>query len=287
MLDRRVRPHLGVRRRARRPRSPTRAGCSPALSTFWFEQTARPAAQPPDLVRPDRLPRDRRARRRRPGDARARRPDPVRLECIARGYLFGSAWSEYQATGARSTGRALPAGLRQAERLPEPIFTPTTKAEAGHDLPLTDAEAAELVGDELLRAAARRHARALRVRRRARGRARGSSSPTRSSSSATIDGELLVIDEMLTPDSSRYWPADEYRVGIVAAVVRQAVRARPLPRDRLGPEAAGAARAGRRRSPARARATSRRTSCITGRSFDDWYGRRTESDDDRRYDWPR
>src|SRR5215204_2866576 len=72
---------------------------------------------------------------------------PVRLECVARGYLFGSAWSDYQETGA-VMGRTLPTGLRQAEQLPEPIFTPTTKADEGHDVPLGDADAAALVGEE-------------------------------------------------------------------------------------------------------------------------------------------
>ena len=93
---------------------------------------------------------------------------PVRLECVARGYLFGAAWNDYQETGHGAWAARCPAGLRQAERLPEPIFTPTTKADEGHDLPLTDAEAAALVGDdryEQLRDLTLAH---LRVRRRAR-----------------------------------------------------------------------------------------------------------------------
>ena len=120
----------------------------------------------------------------------------------------------------------MPAGLRQAERLPEPLFTPTTKAESGHDLPLTASEAVELVGARRLRAAARR------------SRCGSTSSAPRTRASCgliladtkfefgELDGEIIVIDEMMTPDSSRYWPLDEYARRHVAAVVRQAVRAR-------------------------------------------------------------
>ena len=110
-------------------------------------------------------------------------------------------------------GRALPAGLRQAERLPEPIFTPTTKAERGHDLPLTDAEAAELVGDDLFEQLRDAHARDLRPSAPRTPRRSGLILADTKLEFGEIDGELLVIDEMLTPDSSRYWPADDYRVG--------------------------------------------------------------------------
>ena len=153
-----------------------------ALSTFWFEQTAHLA--PNHLVSSDPTDFPETAGPDVAGRAMlVRAARPVRLECVARGYLFGSAWSDYQETGT-VPGRALPAGLRQAERLPEPIFTPTTKADAGHDLPLSDTEAAELVGADLLRAAAgdspsRSTGSAPRTPPSA-----GSSSPTRSSSSA-------------------------------------------------------------------------------------------------------
>ena len=163
-----------------------------------------------------------------------RAAEPVRLECIARGYLFGAAWAEYQEHGTRA-GPRLPAGLRQAERLPEPIFTPTTKAESGHDLPLSDAEA--------IAAGRRRRVTSSCATRRSRSTSRGAAHAAARGliladtklEFGSIDGELLVIDEMLTPDSSRYWPADDYEVGELAAVVRQAVRARPLPDHRLGP----------------------------------------------------
>ncbi len=143
-------------------------------------------------------------------------------------------------------GRALPAGLREAEQLPEPLFTPTTKADDGHDLPLSDAEAVALVGDDLFEQLRDAHARDLRSSAPRTPPSAGSSSPTRSSSSATIDGELLLIDEMLTPDSSRYWPADEYAVGASPpSFDKQYVRDHYLS---IGwdQDAAGAARARRR-----------------------------------------
>src|SRR5262245_12189998 len=117
------------------------------LSTFWFEQTAHiwpnhvVSADPTDLPEtagPDVAGRAMLVRSTR----------PVRLECIARGYLFGSAWSEYADQGTVS-GRRLPPGLRQAEELPDAVFTSSTKAESGHDQSLTDAEAAALVGDDV------------------------------------------------------------------------------------------------------------------------------------------
>jgi phosphoribosylaminoimidazole-succinocarboxamide synthase len=137
---------------------------------------------------------------------------PVRLECVARGYLFGSAWKDYGETGSVQ-GRALPAGLVQAERLPAPIFTPTTKAEAGHDLPLSDVDAAALVGDDRFE-----QLRDLTLQVYEFGAElalkRGLILADTKLEFGTIDDELLVIDELLTPDSSRYWPAEDYRVGV-------------------------------------------------------------------------
>ena len=180
------------------------------VSQYWFDQTADIVRQPRHLERPDRLSRDGR-RRRRPRDARAR--DAAR-----------SAWSvSYAATssgtagrstpsGARSVAFTVPDGLQQAERLPEPLFTPTTKAESGHDLPLTASEAAEFVGADIYE-----QLRDLSIRIYALGGARAtrtvSCSPTRSSSSASSTTRCMVIDEMMTPDSSRYWPLDGYQVG--------------------------------------------------------------------------
>ena len=180
------------------------------LSTFWFEQTAHLA--PNHLVSSDPTDFPETAGADVAGRAMlVKAAQPVRLECVARGFLFGSAWSDYEATGSVS-GHAMPPGLQQAERLPEPIFTPTTKAESGHDLPLTPLEAAELVGGdryEMLRELT------LQVYAFGASHAeqRGLVLADTKLEFGEIDGELLVIDEMLTPDSSRYWPGDEYRVG--------------------------------------------------------------------------
>ena len=199
-----------------------------------------------------------------------RRTDPVPMECIARGYLFGGAWAEYREHGTVQ-GRPMPAGMREAEQLPEPLFTPTTKAESGHDLPMTDAEAIDAGRRGRLRAAARRRARDLRARARRTRRRAGSSSPTPSSSSGSLDGELLLIDEVLTPDSSRYWPAEDYAVGgSPPSFDKQYVRDYYL-HARLGPDPARAAGPGRRDRGTRARYVEAYER-LTGKSFADWYG---------------
>jgi len=187
-----------------------------ALSTWWFARTEHLVAN--HLVSSD--PADFPAGVGAEAAGRSmlvRVTDPIRLECVARGYLFGSAWSDYQATGSVQ-GHALPAGLCQAEQLPAPLFTPTTKAEGSHDLPLTDAEAAALIGDDLFE-----QVRDLTLMIYAFG-----AEHTQRNGIILADTKLefgvlggkdglgdrvIVIDEMLTPDSSRYWPADEYRVG--------------------------------------------------------------------------
>jgi phosphoribosylaminoimidazole-succinocarboxamide synthase len=142
-----------------------------------------------------------------------RRLKPVPVEAIARGYLIGSGWKDYQRTG-RVSGIALPDGLRQAEQLPQPIFTPSTKAAVGdHDenidfdtmVRIVGAELAEQVRDATLRLYA--HARDYAAERGIL------LADTKFEFGTDADGRLYVMDEMLTPDSSRYWPADEYRVG--------------------------------------------------------------------------
>jgi phosphoribosylaminoimidazole-succinocarboxamide synthase len=181
-----------------------------ALSTFWFDATG--GIVPNHLVSSDPTDFPETAGPDVAGRAMlVRAARPIRLECVARGYLFGSAWTEYQDSGS-VVGRPMPAGLRQAERLPAPIFTPTTKAESGHDLPLTDQDAAQLVGDELFE---RLRELTLRVYEfgAEHAAARGVILADTKLEFGTIDGELLLIDEMLTPDSSRYWPAEEYAVG--------------------------------------------------------------------------
>jgi phosphoribosylaminoimidazole-succinocarboxamide synthase len=181
-----------------------------ALSTFWFEQTA--AIFPSHLVSADPTDFPETAGPEVAGRAMlVRATRPVRLECIARGYLFGSAWSEYSELGT-VCGRSLPAGLRQAERLPEPVFTSTTKAESGHDVSLTDLEAADLVGEQVFEQV--RDA-TLAIYRFAAEHAAGSGLLLADTKFefGLVGDELLVIDEILTPDSSRYWPAEHYQVG--------------------------------------------------------------------------
>ncbi len=180
------------------------------LSTFWFDRTAD--FVPNHLISSDPTDLPETAGPEVAGRAMlCRATRPVRLECIGRGYLFGSAWSEYADSGT-VYGRRMPAGMRQAERLPEPIFTATTKAEAGHDLPLTDADAAELVGAERFE-----QIRELTLRVYRLGAEHAESCGILLADTklefGSVDDELLVIDEMLTPDSSRYWPVEDYRVG--------------------------------------------------------------------------
>ena len=138
---------------------------------------------------------------------------PIDVECVARGYLSGSGWKEYQQTG-RVCGVALPPGLRESDRLPEPIFTPATKATSGHDINIDEHEAARVVGDAAL--VARLKATTLSLYQHAAAHAETCGiilADTKFEFGRTDGGELLLIDEALTPDSSRFWPADQYAPG--------------------------------------------------------------------------
>ena len=150
---------------------------------------------------------------------------PVRLECIARGHLFGSAWSEYEATRHGVRRRRSHPGLHQAEQLPEPIFTCTTKAESGHDETVDRRRGGRARGRR--RRSSRSRAATLDVYRfgAAHAASQGLILADTKLEFGKVDGELLVIDEMLTRDSSRYWPAERLPGRDLAAVVRQAVRA--------------------------------------------------------------
>jgi len=143
----------------------------------------------------------------------AKRLKAVPIEAIARGYLIGSGWKDYQASGALC-GIALPAGLRQAEQLPQPIFTPSTKAAAGqHDENIDFRRVVDLIGADL---AERVRDATLKIYTFAAeyARARGIIiADTKFEFGTDEDGTLYVMDEMLTPDSSRFWPADQYRIG--------------------------------------------------------------------------
>ena len=143
----------------------------------------------------------------------AKRLKPVPVEAIARGYLIGSGWKDYQASGSLC-GIALPAGLRQAERLPQPIFTPSTKAAAGdHDQNVSFDHVVATIGADLAEQV-RTATLAIYDYAAAYAAERGILiADTKFEFGTDVDGRLYVMDEMLTPDSSRYWPADEYEVG--------------------------------------------------------------------------
>jgi phosphoribosylaminoimidazole-succinocarboxamide synthase len=135
------------------------------------------------------------------------------IECVVRGYLAGSGWKEYRETG-KVCGVALPARLRQSERLPSPIFTPATKEEQGHDQNIPFEEAAKIVGAE---AAARLRDQSIDLYGRAADHARARGvilADTKFEWGWTPEGELILVDEALTPDSSRFWPAGGWAVGV-------------------------------------------------------------------------
>lgn len=140
-----------------------------------------------------------------------RKAEMLPVECIVRGYLAGSGWKEYTKSGTLH-GSPLPPGLRQADRLPEPLFTPSTKATEGHDENIDFGQAAELVGEEVAEAA-----RVLCVEAYKRaaidGEKQGILVADTKFELGFIDGELAICDEVLTPDSSRFWPADEWEPG--------------------------------------------------------------------------
>ena len=142
---------------------------------------------------------------------RCRRAAPLPVEWVVRGWLTGSGWRDYQETGAVS-GVRLPAGMQHAERIEPAILTPSTKAETGHDEPIPFERVRELVGDDL---AVRARAAALALYERGRELAarQGIVIADTKFEFGTIDGELVLIDECLTPDSSRFWPAEEVRPG--------------------------------------------------------------------------
>ena len=140
-----------------------------------------------------------------------RKAQPLPVECVVRGYLIGSGWKDYQRTGA-VCGINLPAGLQQAEKLPETIFTPATKAATGHDENIPWEECVRLCGESV---ATQARDLALRVYEAGRAHAaeRGIILADTKFEFGLLDGRVILIDEVLTPDSSRYWPAADYRVG--------------------------------------------------------------------------
>ena len=184
------------------------------LSAFWFEKTA--GIVPNHVLTTDvgRYPAEMRSHAEilAGRSMLVRKTNPVPIECVARGYLSGSGWKEYQAGGA-VCGIALPPGLRESDRLPEPIFTPATKATTGHDVNVSEAAAARLVGESLIQ-----RLRALTLELYQFGAAHAESrgillADTKFEFGLTDTHEIILIDEVMTPDSSRYWPKDQYAPG--------------------------------------------------------------------------
>lgn len=177
------------------------------LSDFWFERTS--GIVPNHLISvTEGVPEEVRGRA-----MVVKRLEMLPIECIVRGYITGSGWSDYQSSGSVS-GIELPGGLEESQQLPEPLFTPSTKAEVGHDEAINFDQAADLVGDAELTERVRDAA--IELYRFAAEYARGRGmilADTKFEFGIDADGQLTVGDEVLTPDSSRYWPLEGYEVG--------------------------------------------------------------------------
>ena len=188
------------------------------LSAFWFGETSDIVSNHMRSTRVDDFP----AAAQRHGDLlRGRsmlvqKTEPFAIECVARGYLAGSGWKEYQQSGS-VCGIRLPDGLRESDRLPEPIFTPATKAASGHDINISEDEAARIVGRETVT-----RLRNMTLRLYSRGAAHAEHrgiivADTKFEFGRVLEGpkqgEIILIDEVLTPDSSRFWPRDIYAPG--------------------------------------------------------------------------
>jgi len=183
------------------------------LSTFWFNRfdfvrnhvIATDFDQFPPELQPFRQQLSGRS-------MIVRKAEPLPVECVARGYLAGSGWKEYQENGT-ICGHRLPAGLRQADRLPETLFTPSTKAESGHDMNISWDECVKIVGEKIATTV-----RDYTIRLYEAGRdfaaERGIIVADTKFEFGLLDGEVILIDECLTPDSSRFWPAAGYAVGM-------------------------------------------------------------------------
>ena len=183
-----------------------------AITAFWLDQMADVAPSHLVSVDPSDFPAGGRDIEGVAGRGMlVRRAEMLKIECIVRGYLSGSAWKEYRASGTMH-GTPLPDGLRESEPLPEPVFTPSTKADAGHDENITFEAAAAIVGTDVA-AAARDISLGAYTRGAAWAAARGILIADTKFELGVIDGELAICDEVLTPDSSRFWPADEWQPG--------------------------------------------------------------------------
>lgn len=177
------------------------------ISDFWFQRTGQIVPNHLISVTED-VPDDVRGRA-----MVVQKLQMLPVECVVRGYITGSGWSDYQKTG-KVSGIELPEGLQESEQLPEPIFTPSTKAESGHDEAIDFDQAVEAVGDPELMERVREISIELYRFGAEHARANGVIlADTKFEFGLDADGNLVIGDEVLTPDSSRYWPADSYEVG--------------------------------------------------------------------------
>jgi phosphoribosylaminoimidazole-succinocarboxamide synthase len=188
-------------------RIPDKGRVLTGLSAFWFAKTGHIVANH-YVSATEGVPEEVRGRA-----MVVRKLEMLPVECVVRGYITGSGWKDYQATGSVS-GIQLPPGLKESDRLPTPIFTPSTKAETGHDEAIDFEQAAELVGDRGLMSRVRDASVALYGFAAEHARERGVIlADTKFEFGTDPNGDLVVGDEVLTPDSSRYWPADTYEPG--------------------------------------------------------------------------
>lgn len=192
---------------------PDRGKVLTQLSCFWFDYFKKTiknhlistdVEQFPEELQQYRITLDKRA-------MLVKKCQPIKVECVARGYLAGSAWQEYQKQGAIA-GIKLPKGLTESSRLPETIFTPTTKAETGHDISLTIQQMIDLIGNDLTQ---KLKDLTIKIYDKAcqYAETKGIIIADTKFEFGFLDNELVIIDEMLTPDSSRFWDKQEYRVG--------------------------------------------------------------------------
>jgi phosphoribosylaminoimidazole-succinocarboxamide synthase len=170
------------------------------LSAFWFRRTREVSANHLLALRPDGR------------SLECRRLEMLPIECVVRGYLAGSGWKDYQSSG-EVCGHRLPPGLRESERLPEPIFTPATKAQTGHDENISREQAAELVGAERLAEVEATSIALYRLGAEYAAERGIVIADTKFEFGLDSGGRLVLADEAFTPDSSRFWPADAYEPG--------------------------------------------------------------------------
>jgi phosphoribosylaminoimidazole-succinocarboxamide synthase len=240
-----------------------------AMSAFWFEHFADTVGNHLVATALDALPEPARKPEWEGRAMLCRRADMLPIECIVRGYLSGSAWKEYRTNGTMH-GSGLPSGLQESSKLPEPVFTPSTKAEEGHDENISFEQAVDLIGHEMAE-----RARDISLEMYTKGAElaaeRGIIIADTKFELGLVDGELVVADEVLTPDSSRFWPVDQWQPGATPpSFDKQPVRDyleglgwdKQPPPPPLPTEVVGATRA----------RYIEAYELLTGRSFADWRG---------------